>query len=173
LRVTVNPIRIGPVSSRRRDCRTKAGPVMRGPLAAAMKSVRFFNRSMSSTGAWSGPVRRSDACGRGRGGRREPCGRRWSPDGRESRDGACAPVCWVDRSASRSFSAAGHPAIGRMPGDLCRQKTAEPVNGASPPIRSRNGLGWAQNEPARSNRAIADSWRALYGSGLFSSIFGI
>lgn len=52
------------------------------------------------------------------------------------------------------------------------QETAEPVNGASPPI-GPEGLGWAQNEPARSNRAIADSWRGLYGSGLFSSIFGI
>ncbi len=29
-----------------------------------------------------------------------------------------------------------------------------------------------QNEPARSSRAIADSWRGLYGSGLFSSILG-
>src|SRR6185437_5419333 len=48
--------------------------------------------------------RRSDACGRGRDGRRGPCGRRWSQGGRGSRDGACAPVCWVDKSASRVSS---------------------------------------------------------------------
>ena len=35
------------------------------------------------------------------GAQREPCGRRSWRDGRGSRDGACAPVCWVDKSASR------------------------------------------------------------------------
>ena len=46
------------------------------------------------------------ACGLWRDGWRAPCGRRRWPCASGSRDGACAPVCWVDRSASRSFSAA-------------------------------------------------------------------
>ena len=50
------------------------------------------------------PVRRRASCGRARAWRRSPCGRRPSPSGRESRDGACAPACWVDRSASRLIS---------------------------------------------------------------------
>jgi hypothetical protein len=33
-----------------------------------------------------------------------------------------------------------------------------------------NGPFPAQFEPPRSNRAIADSWRGLYGSDLFSSM---
>ena len=48
-------------------------------------------------------LRRSDACGRARGGRRGPCGRRQWRDEHGNRDGACAPVCWVDKSASRVF----------------------------------------------------------------------
>ena len=43
------------------------------------------------------------AAARAPGGRR-PCGRPWSSCGRDSRDGACAPACWVDRSASRDWS---------------------------------------------------------------------
>jgi hypothetical protein len=46
-------------------------------------------------------LRRSGACGHAHGVRRGPCGRRSWRDGRGSRDGACAPVCWVDKSASR------------------------------------------------------------------------
>src|SRR3981189_854016 len=44
------------------------------------------------------------ACGRAGGAGRDPCGRRGWRGGRGSRDGACAPVCWVDKSASRGSS---------------------------------------------------------------------
>ena len=45
--------------------------------------------------------RHSAACGRARAARRLPCGRPWLPCGCESHADACAPACWVDRSASR------------------------------------------------------------------------
>ena len=46
-------------------------------------------------------LRRSAACGRAHAASRSPCGRPWLPCGRESHADACAPACWVDRSASR------------------------------------------------------------------------
>ncbi len=49
-----------------------------------------------------GRVRPTGTCGRGRGGRSAPCGRRRWPCGRGSRGGACERASWVDRSASRS-----------------------------------------------------------------------
>src|SRR5580692_4997410 len=44
--VTVKPTRIGPSSSRRRLCTTKAALFTRAPLATARKSARCLNRSM-------------------------------------------------------------------------------------------------------------------------------
>src|SRR5215212_1496733 len=44
--VTVKPTRIGPSSSRRRACTTKAALLTRAPLATARKSARCLNRSM-------------------------------------------------------------------------------------------------------------------------------
>ena len=55
-------------------------------------------------------LRRSDACGRARGVRRGPCGRRSWPGAHGSHGGACAPVSRVDKSASRLFSADNLPA---------------------------------------------------------------
>ena len=98
--LAVKPTRTGPSSPRARLCTTKAALFIRGPLATARKSARCLSRSMMRSRK-RGPFRRSDACGHARGGRQEPCGRRSSPDGRESRGGACAPVCWVGKSASR------------------------------------------------------------------------
>jgi hypothetical protein len=46
------------------------------------------------------PIRRIASCGRARGALQALCGRRPSPSGSESRDGACARACWADRSAS-------------------------------------------------------------------------
>src|SRR5580700_10637184 len=45
-RDTVNPMRTGPSSARRRACTTKAPTDARNPAAAARKSVRRLNRSM-------------------------------------------------------------------------------------------------------------------------------
>src|SRR5580704_17274536 len=45
-RDTVNPMRTGPASARRRACTTKAPTDARKPAAAARKSVRRLNRSM-------------------------------------------------------------------------------------------------------------------------------
>src|SRR5580692_9506478 len=45
-RDTVNPMRTGPASARRRACTTKAPTDARKPVAAARKSVRRLNRSM-------------------------------------------------------------------------------------------------------------------------------
>ena len=46
-------------------------------------------------------IRRRASCARALGAPQALCGRRPSPSGSESRDGACARACWVDRSASR------------------------------------------------------------------------
>src|ERR1700685_1433299 len=45
-RDTVNPMRTGPSSARRRACTTKAPTDARKPFAAARKSVRCLNRCM-------------------------------------------------------------------------------------------------------------------------------
>ena len=45
-------------------------------------------------------LRPSASCVRGHGVRRPPCGRLWSPCGRESRDAVSGQVCWADRCAS-------------------------------------------------------------------------
>ena len=58
-------------------------------------------------------VRRSVACDRARAGPRPPCGRPWLPCGRGNRDGACAPICLVDRSASRLSGKSPQAAGGR------------------------------------------------------------
>jgi hypothetical protein len=42
--------------------------------------------------------------GRARGARPKPCGRLWSPCGRESHGGACEPICSAGRSVSRGLS---------------------------------------------------------------------
>src|ERR1700753_2259353 len=47
--VTVKPTRIGPLSSRRRLCSTKAALFTRAPLATARKSARCFSRSIMDT----------------------------------------------------------------------------------------------------------------------------
>src|SRR6516164_5955930 len=52
--VTVKPIRIGPLSSRRRLCRTNAGLFTRAPLATARKSARCLSRSMMKSQKGSG-----------------------------------------------------------------------------------------------------------------------
>src|SRR3954452_25339625 len=106
-------------------------------------------------------LRRSDACGHAHGARRDPCGRRSWRDGRGSRDGACAPVCWVDRSASRVVS----PLTGQF---ACWIEIKSGDAG-----RPENGPFTAQTSRPRWNRAIADSWRGLYGSDLFSSMSGV
>ncbi len=49
-------------------------------------------------------IRLSAACDHVHDGRQRPCGPPWSSCGCDSRDGACAPACWVDRSASREIS---------------------------------------------------------------------
>jgi hypothetical protein len=70
------------------------------PWAAARKSARCRNRSMAMADV---QVRRSAACGPGHAAWRSLCDRPWLPSGRGIRDGACAPACSVDRSASRVF----------------------------------------------------------------------
>jgi hypothetical protein len=50
------------------------------------------------------PLTHSGACDRERAALRRPCGRLWLPCGRESRGGACAPICSADRSVSRKSS---------------------------------------------------------------------
>ena len=52
------------------------------------------------------PFRRSAACVLAPAARLTLCDRLWSPYACESRGGACAPVCWADRSVSREVSAA-------------------------------------------------------------------
>ena len=54
--------------------------------------------------AFAPGLRPRGVCGRERGGRSAPCGRRRWPCGRESHDGACARFLTVDRSASRVCS---------------------------------------------------------------------
>jgi hypothetical protein len=113
---TVKPMRGGPASKRVRACRTKALAGARAPVAAARKSVRRFNRSMSPTlkpilqtrarvlrDPFAADLKRSVSCALGRDARTEPCGRPWSPSGHGSRDGAYAPICSADRSVSREF----------------------------------------------------------------------
>src|SRR6266436_241236 len=136
---TVKPTRIGPSSSRRRPCTTKAALLTRAPLATARKSARCLNRSMMNLR--EARLTRSDACGPGRGARRGPCGRRSSQGGRGSRVGACAPVYWVDKSASRLFSADNLPA----------RPTICLINEVSPPmLAGQSGPFPAQDEPPRS-----------------------
>ena len=101
---TVKPTRDRtPHRSRLRACSTNAAVGALIPAAAARKSARCVNRSMATA-----PVaRRRQALSRLRPRARRaarPCGRPWSPCGRGSRDGACAPACSVDRSASRCDS---------------------------------------------------------------------
>ena len=48
---------------------------------------------------------------------------------------------------------------------ICLMNEGSPVM-----LPGRNGPFRAQNEPPRSDRVIADSWRGLYGSDLFSSM---
>ena len=52
------------------------------------------------------PFRRSAACVPATAARLTLCDRLWSPYACESRGGACAPICWADRSVSRQVSAA-------------------------------------------------------------------
>src|SRR5689334_22856828 len=106
-------------------------------------------------------LRRSNAYGRARDAQRGPCGRRWWQGGRGSRDGACAPVCWVDKSASRVVS----PLTGQF---ACWIEIKSGDAG-----RPEKGPFTAQTSRPRWNRAIADSWRGLYGSDLFSSMSGV
>ncbi|MCE3256461.1 MAG: hypothetical protein K0Q64_544 [Nitrobacter vulgaris] len=61
-------------------------------------------------GSRDDPLRHSGACGPARAARQEPSGRRWSRGGHESRGGACAPICWVDKSVSRESPLTGHVA---------------------------------------------------------------
>ena len=128
-RDTVKPTRAGflpswPFSSpswAKRACRTKAPAGARAPLAAARKSVRRFKRSMcAALGSTLGRPLRADREIDKRNENRalnasyalsflRPCARRTtnlrpplSPCGRESRGGACAPICSADRSVSRN-----------------------------------------------------------------------
>ena len=106
---TVNPTRTGPSSRRSRACSTNAAA---GSLGAGRggQEIRPLPQPLHGmAGAGAAGLRRSAACGRARAGRPGPCGRPWSPCGRESRDGACAPACSVDRSASRSISPLSPP----------------------------------------------------------------
>ena len=114
---TVKPTRAGPSSLRLRACSTKgrrrrlASGCCRQEIGALLQSFH-------------GELRRHDlrAVIRGhqlhgaeplasarRGAPRPPCGRPWSPCGCESRGGACAPACSVDRSASRLSSPLAAP----------------------------------------------------------------
>src|SRR5215468_12615228 len=52
--VTVKPTRIGPSSSRRRPCTTKAALLARAPLATARKSARCLSRSIMKSPEGSG-----------------------------------------------------------------------------------------------------------------------
>ena len=90
-------------------------------------------------------VRRSAACARARAAPRAPCGRPWSPCGRESRDGACAPVCSVDRSVSRVGLSAGRG----LGAQGCRMSGAGSVMKCA--------------ETGMSKAAGAQAWRGLYG----------
>ena len=84
------------------------------PPAAARKSARCLNRSMEAnvaafiaTASGAEPLASAPAPRR-----RAPCGRPWSPCVCENRGGACAPVCSVDRSASRLNSPLGRRGAG-------------------------------------------------------------
>ena len=70
------------------------------PVAAAKKSDRCFSRSMGERCAGR-RTSGTQPLASSRAGHWLPCGRPWSPCGRGNRDGACAPACSVDRSASR------------------------------------------------------------------------
>ena len=103
---TVKPTRDGPSSSRARACRTKrARPGTLGPCGCG-EEIRALLQPLHAR-RLPAPVRRSAACARAPAAWRAPCGRPWSPCGRGSRAGACAPVCSVDRSVSRVTLSAG------------------------------------------------------------------
>jgi hypothetical protein len=61
---------------------------------------RYANGRTAAEGEGQ-PIKRRASCGRAHGALQALCGRRPSPSGSESRDGACARACWVDRSASQ------------------------------------------------------------------------
>ncbi len=88
------------MSARPSACNTKGAVATLRPPAAARKSARRRNRCMGTRRRAAG-VRRSGACDRARAGPRPPCGHPWFPCGRGNRVGVCAPICSVDRSASR------------------------------------------------------------------------
>jgi hypothetical protein len=84
-----------------------------------------------------GSLRRSGACGRVRAARQELSDHRSSRGGHESRDGACAPVCWVDKSASRES-----PLTGKSPDIEVKSGNIDPnqaVFGPNEPPRSKPG----------------------------------
>jgi hypothetical protein len=112
--VTVSPKR-GPAASPGLTlaCRVKAGAPTRRPLPARWNSARCFSRPQGRgvgidgsskafrAGTRGVEFRRRASCGRGRGGRSAPCGRRRSPCARENHAGVCARVCSADRCASQ------------------------------------------------------------------------
>ena len=98
-------------------------------------------------------IRRRASYARARGARQALYGRRPSPSGRESRDGACARACWVDRSASRSSLRI--PVVGgknRAPLDL---KRANADSAATELTKRRAGKMNAALEAPLQGRAYA------------------
>src|SRR4029077_5883286 len=71
-RDTVNPMRTGPVSARRRACTTKAPTDARIPAAAARKSVRRLNRSMAAADMSAADMAAVDMAKREKRSRTEP-----------------------------------------------------------------------------------------------------
>lgn len=93
----------------------RAGGRCVGRLSVSLPAFRGSRMAVSEAGArpmilremgWDmkAKLRPTASCGRAPGGRRPPCGRQRSPCGHESRDGACAPACSVDKSASPECS---------------------------------------------------------------------
>ena len=99
--------------------------------------------------AEGGPIRRRASCGRARAARRAPCGRPPSPSGRESHDGACAPACWVDRSASPLVSESVRAREQSKRRRLPRAKTGLP----QPPLRPSGEAGKYQCGASRRFKA--------------------
>ena len=118
------------------------------PAAAARKSARCFSRCMEARAQGAGLQALSRLRPRGAPGCQNLAAARWWPCGRGSRDGACAPVCSVDRSVSRvelrcSRLDAQRDVRSAAPGEVIEMR------------RMRAG-----------EAAAAQAWRGLYGRGV-------
>jgi len=104
-------------------------------------------------------IRRSAACGHARGARPRPCGRPRSPSGRETRGGACAPVCSADRSVSRPFLRCA-PAVLPLPLG-CSRLIQCGCRDCMPNLASQGRFNGFRATGARLGRLIREAFRLV------------